>query len=112
MFYLRCKKKLLNSSKPAAPFVSHSQHHDEREEGGCLPDCDHVLVQLSTPWIGDGRESNAAVTLPHFDQDNEQSCTDNGKKDGQNSSSRGGHLDNERWRNEGTEDKRRGLFGD
>ena len=71
-----------------SPLVSHSQHHDEREEGGCLLDCDHVLVHLCTPWIGYGRESIAAIKLTHFDQGNEQSCTDGGKKNGQNPSSR------------------------
>jgi hypothetical protein len=38
--------------------------------------------------IGYGRESIDAVTLTHFDQGNEQSCTDSGEKDGQNASSR------------------------
>jgi hypothetical protein len=65
------------------------QHHHEREEGGCLPDCDHVLVQFCTPRIGKGHNSIAAVTVTHFDQCDEQSSTDNGKKDGQNPSLQG-----------------------
>jgi hypothetical protein len=64
------------------------QSHHEGSEGSCLPDCDHVFVLLCTRWNGFGREDIAAVTLTHFDQGSEQGCTDSGKEDGQNASSR------------------------
>jgi len=42
-----------------------------------------VLVHLCTPRIGEGHESIAAVAVTHFDQSNEQTYTDKGKKDGE-----------------------------